>query len=114
MSEIHNTQTSRRHFLKLAAGTVMAVAVGNVLVRPARAADDLPHLAEDDAMAKALKYTHDHTTAANDAKYKEGDDCSNCQFYHGADGDEWGPCDLFPGKAVNAKGWCVSHSPKQA
>ncbi|MDH5620575.1 MAG: high-potential iron-sulfur protein [Gammaproteobacteria bacterium] len=24
----------------------------------------------------------------------------------GNDGDEWRPCQIFPGKVVNAAGWC--------
>jgi hypothetical protein len=24
----------------------------------------------------------------------------------GKEGDEWRPCNLFPGKLVNAHGWC--------
>ncbi len=104
---------SRRHFLKLAAGTASVAAVAGVtgLFPKLAQAADLPHLAEDDPMAKALHYVHDASASTN-AKYKKGDDCSNCQFYHGKAGDKWGPCDLFPGKVVNAHGWCVSHSPK--
>ena len=104
---------SRRHFLKLAAGTatVAAVAgVGGVFSRKAHAAE-LPHLTLEDPMAIALKYVEDATTTS-DPKHKAGDDCANCQFYHGAAGDERGPCDLFPGKSVHAKGWCVSHATK--
>ena len=26
----------------------------------------------------------------------------------------YGPCQLFPGKSVNAKGWCVSHTARKA
>ena len=37
--------------------------------------------------------------------------CDNCQLYQG--GDEWGPCSIFPGKAVAAKGWCNAWVPKQ-
>ena len=31
----------------------------------------------------------------------------NCKFYGG--GEPRGSCTLFPGKSVNAKGWCASH-----
>jgi hypothetical protein len=79
------------------------------LPRVARAAD-LPHVSPDDPTAKALGYVEDAATT-KDAKHKAGDVCSNCQFYSGG-ASGYGPCQLFPGKSVNAKGWCVSHSKK--
>jgi hypothetical protein len=102
---------SRRRFLKAAVGTAAAaVAIGS-LPRLARAAD-LPHLAETDPTAKALGYVED-ASKTTDAKHKAGDDCANCQFYSGG-ATGYGPCQLFPGKSVSAKGWCVSHSTKKA
>ncbi len=103
---------SRRHFLKLAAGTaaVAAVAGTGAFARLARAAD-LPPLSESDPMAKALHYTED-ASSTDDPKHKKGDDCTNCMFYKGKPGAARGPCQLFPGKSVNAKGWCVSHQKK--
>ena len=102
---------SRRRFLKLAAGgTAAAVLIGG-LPRVARA-DDLPHVSEADPTAKALGYVED-ATASKDPKHKTGDSCANCQFYSGG-ATGYGPCQLFPGKSVSAKGWCVSHTPKKA
>ncbi|MGO4700210.1 high-potential iron-sulfur protein [Dyella sp. 2RAB6] len=100
---------SRRQFLKIAGGTVAAAAMIGSLPRVARAAD-LPHVSPDDPTAKALGYVED-AGASKDAKRKAGDACSNCQFYSGG-ASGYGPCQLFPGKSVNAKGWCVSHSKK--
>jgi hypothetical protein len=102
---------SRRRFLKLAAGTAAAAALISGLPSVARA-DDLPHVSEVDPTAKALGYVED-ATATKDPKHKPGDTCANCQFYSGAPAG-YGPCQLFPGKAVNAKGWCISHTAKQA
>lgn len=103
---------ARRRFLQLAgAAAVVGPLAATVLPRNAQAAD-LPHLDPDNATAKALHYTHDHTTAAGNPAFKEGADCANCTFYQGKAGDEWGGCMLFPGKAVNAKGWCTSHQRK--
>lgn len=114
MSQHHNNNNdeqieSRRHFLKLAAGTaaVAAVAGTGAFSRLAHA-DDLPALSESDPMAKALHYTEDASSTDN-PKYKKGDDCANCAFYKGREGSTSGPCQLFPGKSVKAKGWCVSH-----
>jgi hypothetical protein len=103
---------SRRRFLKAAAGTAAAaVVIGGGLPRFARAAD-LPHVAESDPTAKALGYVED-ASKTTDAKHKAGDTCANCQFYTGG-ASGYGPCQLFPGKSVSAKGWCVSHAPKKA
>ncbi|OZB59134.1 MAG: High potential iron-sulfur protein [Lysobacterales bacterium 14-68-21] len=100
---------SRRRFLKIAAGTAAAAAVIGTLPRVARAAD-LPHVSESDPTAKALGYVEDASTT-KDPKHKAGAICANCQFYSGGP-TGFGPCQLFPGKAVSAKGWCVSHAAK--
>ena len=102
---------SRRRFLKVAAGATVAAVVIGGLPRFARAAD-LPPVTEADPTAKALGYVEDASKTA-DAKHKAGDNCVNCQFYSGGPTGR-GPCQLFPGKSVNAKGWCVSHTPKKA
>lgn len=107
MSQEKNTE-SRRHFLKFAAGTAAVAAVAGSLPRFAHAAD-LPHVTESDPTAKALNYVEDASKSSN-PKHKAGDTCSNCQFFGGGSG--YGPCQLFPGKAVAAQGWCVSHTPK--
>ncbi|MEF1220553.1 high-potential iron-sulfur protein [Photobacterium damselae] len=40
--------------------------------------------------------------------------CANCALIQGKDGDEWRPCAIFPGKLVNANGWCSAYAPKPA
>lgn len=100
---------SRRRFLQVAAGATAVILVSG-LPRRARSAD-LPALTDADPTAKALGYVDDASTSTN-AKHKAGDMCSNCQFYSGGATGR-GPCQLFPGKSVNAKGWCVSHTPKK-
>jgi hypothetical protein len=102
---------SRRRFLKAAAGTAAAAVMIGGLPRFARAAD-LPHVSESDPTAKALGYVED-ASKTTDAKRKAGDTCANCQFYTGGP-TGFGPCQLFPGKSVSAKGWCVSHAVKKA
>lgn len=97
--------TSRRGFVKGALGVVAAVPVAAVLRgRDAIAQSDLPKLSEDDPQAAALNYVHN---AADSDKAGEGQFCSNCQLYSGGDA-EWGPCSIFAGKAVSAKGWCAT------
>ncbi|RCU52889.1 MULTISPECIES: high-potential iron-sulfur protein [Corallincola] len=91
-------QNDRRRFLKYASLGIVGVTVGTQLRQFAHAGD-MPHLSLDDATAKALKYVHASENAEQD--------CANCMHITGTDGDEWRPCNLFPGKLVNAKGWCA-------
>lgn len=104
----HENNEGRRRFLKVAVGTMAAATVLGTLPGTAFAAD-LPHVAIDDPTAKALSYTEDASKTAK-PKTLASDACSNCTFYKGQKGAAFGPCDLFPGKAVAAKGWCVSHN----
>jgi hypothetical protein len=108
---MHEDIESRRRFLKLAVGGAAAAALVGGLPRVARA-DDLPHVSESDPTAKALGYVEDASTT-KDPKHTAGNSCANCQFYSGA-ATGYGPCQLFPGKSVSAKGWCISHTTKKA
>ncbi len=84
----------RRRAIKIALGGIVAVPLTNVLLRsPARAAEQV---SMDDPMAKQLQYT--------DKSPKKGQYCDNCKYYGG--GAQTGPCQLFQGKLVAAKGWC--------
>ncbi len=77
-------------------------------------AAELVQLTEDDPVATALGYRHDATQvdAAKYPRHAAGQVCSNCIQFRGAAGDAWGPCGLFPGKLVNAAGWCNGYAPK--
>lgn len=107
MSEHDKNNEARRRFLKVAAGGVAVATVLGTLPRMAKA-QDLPHLSPSDPTAAALKYTEDGSKAQG--KKAPGDACMNCNFYQGKAAAAWGPCQLFPGKAVASKGWCVSHA----
>jgi len=102
---------ARRKFIQLS-----AVAAAGYLVSPAREAhaQDLPKLSEDDAMAGAMQYTHDASTvdAGSRTNPAPDQDCANCALIQGNAGDEWRPCQIFPGKAVAAKGWCSVWAPQ--
>ena len=99
------SKIARRKFIQWS-----AVAVAGCVASPGRKvfAEDLPQLTEDDAMASAMKYTHDASTVDPTTRANPAADqtCANCALILGNDGDEWRPCQIFPGKAVNAKGWC--------
>lgn len=102
-----DSRLDRRTLLKnVLIGAAALPAVG--LIREAAAQAAVPHLQENDALAKAFSYVHDHNKV--DAKafpqFKKGQKCSNCVQLTGKDGEPWRPCNLFPGKLVNADGWC--------
>ena len=105
------SKIARRKFIQLS-----AVAVAGALASPGRRAyaQDMPKLAEDDTMAVAMKYVHDASTVdpATRANPAEVQNCANCALIQGNDGDEWRPCQIFPGKLVNANGWCSVWAPK--
>ncbi len=101
----------RRKFIQLS-----AVAAAGCLAQTSREAraDDLPHLAADDPMAMAMKYTNDASSVDPASRNNPAADqtCTNCALVQGADGDAWRPCQIFPGKAVAAAGWCSVWAPK--
>ncbi len=110
MSDKH---LSRRSFLQSIAVALPAGAA----VFPNRAlASDLPKLDPEDTTAKALIYVHDaadvDTSNPAAARFEPGQNCANCALIQGEEGAEWRPCGIFPGKAVNAKGWCSVWAPK--
>ena len=91
------SKLSRRNVLRLTGCTVAMVPLSSILGSRAMAAD-MPDVDPADPAAMGLGYVHASETADQN--------CSNCQLYTGVDGDEWGPCGIFPGKNVNAMGWC--------
>jgi hypothetical protein len=95
----------RRHALKLATASVVAIPLASLATRGIAGADELPQLSEDDPTAKALSYVHDAANAPA-AKRKAGTYCKNCNLIKGTEG-VWRGCAIFPGKAVNENGWCA-------
>ncbi|MBL8298326.1 MAG: high-potential iron-sulfur protein [Rhodanobacteraceae bacterium] len=95
---------SRRRFL-----ATVAVA-GAAFALPAAA--DLAPLPETDPTAQALGYKADgsQVDAAKFPKHTPQQQCANCNFYQGT--AAVGPCQLFPGKSVTAKGWCSAYVAK--
>ena len=110
----HESDESRRHFLKIAAGTAAAAVVLAAMPKRAAAAG-LPHLSPSAPQAQALGYV-DNTAQADQAKFpnhKINQFCGDCAFYQGTATEQWGPCQLFPGNAVHVKGWCSAHKMKK-
>jgi hypothetical protein len=101
-------QTSRRRFMILAA----SLASSAVLHNESRA--DAPVLSESDPAAQGLGYKTDaaRVDKAKFPKYQAGQACANCQLFQGKPGDTTGPCTIYGGKLVNAKGWCSAYVKK--
>jgi hypothetical protein len=111
MSLKSQAKSSRRQFLNRVAVAAACLPISGVVVGTGTArAADAPQLSEDDPMAKALKYTHDASTVKERSNATAV--CNTCQHYSGEAGSAWGPCALFQGKQVNAKGWCSAWAQK--
>lgn len=97
----------RRTLLKNVLAGAAALSAGS-LVRDAAAQGAVPHLGEKEPLAVAMGYVHDakKVDATKTPQFKPGSKCSNCIQVTGKDGVQWRPCNLFPGKLVNADGWC--------
>ncbi|MGH8455148.1 MAG: high-potential iron-sulfur protein [Nevskiales bacterium] len=105
---------SRRDFLRgMVLGAAALPLVRSADVFAAEAA--LPHLAESDPTAKALGYTENAAKIdpAKEPTYKQGTKCSSCSLYQSAQAQKgYAPCGAFPGKTVNANGWCRAFAAK--
>jgi phage I-like protein len=66
---------------------------------------------EKEPQAVALAYVDDAAKAAasKQPKYAPGQVCANCALYQAKSAaDPAGPCALFGGRLVAAKGWCTA------
>ena len=96
--------SSRRRFIRIATtGLAAAPFVNAVFSGTAHAVDKVK---ESDPQAAALKYKEDATKAPE--RKDASATCANCNFYSGKAGEADGPCALFGGKLVAAKGWCTA------
>jgi hypothetical protein len=108
----------RRRWLKLgslAAFSVAAAAQGGaVLAQASKPGAQPKRVDENEQQAQALGYKHD-AAKVDQAKFKTfqpGQLCSNCNFFKGKASDTWGPCDIFSGREINARGWCSAWAKK--
>jgi hypothetical protein len=76
-----------------------------LLTRPSLAQEELT---EDDPVAMALKYHKDASAVDPSVRANTEAFCYNCNLFQGKEGEELGPCAIFPGKLVRANGWCAS------
>lgn len=106
MQDNHNPD--RRSFF----GPALSLLVGATLAFGTKAAtrtadNTMPHVSIDsDPTAKMLGYTEN--SAAAPAPHQQGQACANCRLFDG--GTPYGPCRLYPGKLVNANGWCAGYA----
>ncbi len=101
---MNNRKVARRTFLRTSLVAATALPLGAIPLT-LKAGE---HVDEADPAASALGYRHD-TAAVDGAKFPQhapDQVCDNCQLFQGADAEGWGGCAIFPGKQVNAKGWC--------
>jgi len=95
---------------------MLQVAAGNSTLALAKVAhaQAAPMVNEKDGQAMALGYAADTTKvdAKKFPKHAAAQLCSNCALYTGKPGEASGPCGIFPGKQVTAKGWCSAWAKK--
>lgn len=110
MSAAQRTSSSRRDFL-VGVGTMLGSTLVAGPLTAVAAAGTLPHLTTQDPQAQALHYTEDVGTinASKDPSHTAGAKCANCKLYQGSGDAPFGPCQLYPGKAVSANGWCMGY-----
>lgn len=76
---------------------------------------ELERLEESDPTAQSLGYVHDaaDVDGSQQPRYEEGQVCANCSLYtaDSSSEEDWGGCSIFPGKLVNANGWCSAYVP---
>ena len=109
----------RRRLIKLASAAAATGLVGATLgpyctAALAQAPAAAQHVSEHDPTAMALGYADDTSRVDQNkfAKHTVDQVCSKCNFYSGAAGSNEGPCLVFQGKLVAARGGCSSYTPK--
>lgn len=109
MSNVYNANTTRRQMLRLAGATIACAST--LRFGPLFAGQEaLPHLTDANPAAASLGYTEDASTVdiGKFPKHKAGERCASCKYFRAAGlGGQYGPCQLYPGNAVNMNGWCT-------
>ena len=107
-------RVSRREFISTTSKTVATIPVVAVFGERAfgEQAGATARLDESNPIAVAFGYRHD-ANEVDVARFpkrasEEGKTqfCDNCLHYKTSQEEGWGPCALFPGFNVAAKGWC--------
>jgi hypothetical protein len=84
--------------------------------QPAAATAPMVKLDETDPVASSLGYRNSAADVDRNQfeKYQPGQACANCVLFQPEATAEagWGACSIYPGKLVNADGWCSVYAPK--
>jgi hypothetical protein len=98
---------TRRRLLQAAAMLPSAAIVGCASLQ----SEDNPSVQAEDPVARALAYypnsndvPADHPLATT---HKPEQTCATCVHLRGDSGDSLRRCPTFPGRRVNAQGWCT-------
>lgn len=93
--------TTRRRFVQIVPAALLVAGRG-------AQAQQAPMVDEKDPQAVSLGYVADAARADKGKypKYAPGQTCANCQLYTAPANTASGPCSIFGGKSVAAKGWC--------
>lgn len=113
---------NRRSLVKILCLTPLALVLPKMALAAKAEAAPANALPETDPMGSALKYKADATKAEAIRTDKKAF-CSNCSKFNkcaagdtacktGAATAAYAPCELFAGKQVAAKGWCLSWAAK--
>ena len=96
------TSSHRRNFMLQVVVASSALAASRVHAQAAG-----PKLEESDPQAMSLGYKQDSAKVDDKkfAKHEGSQTCANCQYFQGGAAAA-GPCQIFAGKSVAAKGWC--------
>ncbi len=95
---------SRRKFISTTSKGLATIPLLTLVDENAAAATKIE---ESHPTAAALGYVHDADGAPKRLSADQKTQfCDNCLQYMASDEDGWGPCALFPGFLVAAKGWC--------
>jgi hypothetical protein len=101
-------EASRRRLLLM-----LGAAAAGMPLAAARAADpaklDLPKVDVHDPQAVALGYVENanQVDPKKHPQFVAGSNCDNCLQLQGKPGNDFRPCNLFPGKLVAVAGWCT-------
>ena len=93
---------SRRRFFKITAVGLAAAPFATALM--SGAAHAVVAVKETDPTAAALGYVADATKSTK--RTDKAATCSSCSLFSGKNGAADGPCTIFQGNLVSAKGWC--------
>ena len=99
-----NSVASRRRFFKITAIGLAAAPFANAMLSGVAHAADV--VKESDPTANALGYVVDATKSTK--RTDKAAMCSTCSLFSGKPGAADGPCTIFQGNLVQAKGWCTA------